>query len=283
MASAEGTTARMSGDSRPARALQRATARWRALPDFVIFGASKSGTTSLYDYLGAHPLVVPCRAKELHYADRPHNAERGASWYRSWFPLRSTLVRTGRSHGQERARCGEATPAYLAVSGSAGRLRAVVPDVALVALLREPGERAWSHYRMRARDHADAAGFLAEIEAEAEELVGGWVPKHDRDALRHGLLRQGHYAEELAEWYDVFDAEQILLVRSEDLFADPAPTYRRVCRHLGLPEAAPPAFRIANAGRPSDLPPDARAWLDAHFAEPNARLAELTGGTVTWP
>ena len=65
---------RMSGDSRPARAYQRATSRLRALPDFVIFGASKSGTTSMYDYLGAHPLVVPCRAKELHFADRPRNA-----------------------------------------------------------------------------------------------------------------------------------------------------------------------------------------------------------------
>ena len=273
----------MSGDSRPVRARQRATARWRALPDFVIFGASKSGTTSLYDYLGAHPLVVPCRAKELHFADRPHNAARGQRWYRSWFPLRSTLARVGRSQGADRARCGEATPAYLAVSGSAARLRAVVPDVALVALLREPGERAWSHYRMRERDGADAAGFLAAIEAEAAELADGWVPLRDRRALQHGLLRQGHYAEELAEWYDCFTADQILLVRSEDLFTEPARTYGVICRHLGLPDAALPTFPVANAGRRSDLPSSARGWLDAHFAEPNARLAELTRGAIHWP
>jgi hypothetical protein len=274
---------RMSGDSRPVRALQHATARWRALPDFVIFGAAKCGTTSMYDYLAAHPLVVPCRAKELHFADRQHNAARGAGWYRSWFPLRSTLTRVGRSHGTDRARCGEATPAYLAVAGSAARLQAVVPDVALVALLREPGERAWSHYRMREANGADATGFLAEVEAEAGELADGGAPIPGRRRPQQSLLRQGHYADELAEWYECFDADQILLVRSEDLFADPAGTYATVCRHVGLPDASLPSFRVANAGRPSDLPADARRWLDAHFAEPNARLAELTHGSIAWP
>jgi hypothetical protein len=276
-------SARMSGDSRPARALQQATAAWRALPDFVIFGASKSGTTSMYDYLGAHPLVVPCRAKELHFADRTHNAARGERWYRSWFPLRSTLARVGASQGADRARCGEATPAYLAVSGTAARLRAVVPDVALVALLREPGERAWSHYRMREHGGSDVADFLADVEAEAAELADGWVPLHDRRALQQGLLRQGHYADELVEWYECFDAAQILLVRSEDLFAEPARTYTTVCRHLGLPDAELPTFPVANAGQPSELPAAARRWLDAHFAEPNARLAELTAGAIRWP
>ena len=189
------------------------------------------------------------------------------------------------THGAPRARCGEATPTYLAIAGSAARLHAVVPDVALVALLREPGERAWSHYRMRraADVEADAAGFMAAIETEAEGLAGGWTPAEGRESIRDGLLRQGHYADELREWFDCFDPDQILLVRSEDLFADPTTTYGVVCRHLGLPDAPPPTFEVANAGRPSDLPAEARSWLDDYFAEPNARLAELTGGAIRWP
>jgi len=281
MASAQETAARMSGESRGVRAWQQATARWRALPDFVIFGAAKCGTTSMYDYLAAHPRVVPCRAKELHFADRAHNAERGTRWYRSWFPLRRTLAQAGRADGAERARCGEATPNYLAASGSAARLRAVVPDVRLVALLREPGERAWSHFRMRT-DDPDPDRFMSEVVAEAAELARGWVPTDDREVIQRGLLRQGHYAQELEEWYSCFDERQILLVRSEDLFAEPTTTYEAVCRHLGLPPVELPDFRVANAGRPSGLPAEARGWLDDHFATPNARLAELSGGAIAW-
>jgi len=274
---------RMSGDTRGVRAFQQMTARWRALPDFVIFGASKCGTTSLYDYLAAHPLVVPCRAKELHFADRPHNAARGASWYRSWFPLQATLARVGRAHGADRARCGEATPVYLAMSGSAGRLHVVVPDVRLVALLRDPGERAWSHYRMRSPTDPDPARFMSAVEAEAAALErDGWQPTGDRDVVQEGMLRQGYYAEELREWYACFDPGQILLVRSEDLFTDPATTYQAVCRHVGLPPADLPEFHVANAGRRSDLPDVARAWLADHFAGPNAELAELTHGGIAW-
>jgi Sulfotransferase domain len=275
--------ARMSGDTRAVRAWQQATARWRALPDFVIFGASKAGTTSMYDYLCLHPLVVPCRAKELHFADRRHNAARGERWYRSWFPLRATLARVGRAGGVARARCGEATPSYLARGGSAQRLHGVAPDVRLVALLREPGERAWSHYRMAEPGEPDPDRFLAAVEAEAEELADGWRPALDRDTMQRGLLRQSHYADELQEWYQCYSPDQILLVRSEDLFDDPATTYRTVCRHVGLPDGPPPAFRVSNAGRPHDLPERARIWLDGHFAEPNARLAELTGGAIRWP
>ena len=268
---------------------ERATSRLRALPDFVIFGASKSGTTSMYDYLGAHPLVVPCRAKELHFAEPA--PQRGAR--RAVVSLVVPVAvdpgpgRAGPRRGTGPLRRGHADLSRHHRIGRSPAGNALVPDVALVALLREPGERAWSHYRMRdaaeGEAEADAAGFMAAIEAEGEELAGGWKPAEGRQSIRQGLLRQGHYAEELREWFDCFGSDQILLVRSEDLFADPATTYGVVCRHLGLPDTTPPTFGVANAGRPSDLPAEARRWLDDHFAGPNAELAELTGGAIGWP
>ncbi len=277
--------ARMMGASRPVRALELATAELRPLPDFVVFGAAKSGTTALYDYLGAHPLVVACRTKEIHFADRPHNAAKGARWYRSWFPRRRLLERVGRANGAPRARCGEATPNYLAQSGSARRLAQVAPDVRLVALLREPGSRAWSHYRMRNGPESDPAAFAASVRAEAETLVAdGHAPTSDWTAIKSGYLSQSHYAAELDEWFASFSAEQILLVRSEDLFAEPEVVYLRICRHIGLPDRPSPSFEVVNesAGTP-DLPADVRSWLDRHFVEPNARLSELTGGAIVWP
>ena len=125
--------------------------------------------------------------------------------------------------------------------------------------------------------------FMAAIEDEAEGLAAGWTPAAGRESIRDGLLRQGHYAEELASGSTAFDREQILLVRSEDLFADPTTTYGVVCRHLGLPDATPPSFGWPTPAGRRICPPRPAGWLDDHFAEPNARLAELTGGAICWP
>src|SRR3954447_18864580 len=99
---------------RALRAERLATAGRRGLPDFVIIGAPKCGTTSLFTYLAAHPLVLPSTTKEVHFVDRERNFARGERWYRSWFPRRSALVKAGAAHGSDRAVCGEATPNYLA-------------------------------------------------------------------------------------------------------------------------------------------------------------------------
>jgi hypothetical protein len=273
---------RMVGDTRTSRALRLATSPLRPLPDFVIFGAAKCGTTSLYDYLAQHPMVVPCRAKEVHFADRERNAARGPRWYRSWFPTTSQLRKAGRAVGAERAVCGEATPNYLTTPGAAGRLQAVVPDARLIALFREPGDRSWSHYRMFHHERATLEGFAADLPVEAE-LLAPDVMKLWGDRS-HEFLRQSYYAAFLIEWFEAFPREQILVLRSEDLFAQPRETFARVCDHLGLATIEPPAFETANQGAgDQDLSPEVRAWLDDHFAEPNRQLAELTSGDIVWP
>ena len=273
---------RMSGDTRSSRVFRLATSSLRPLPDFVIFGAAKCGTTSMYDYLSRHPLVVPCRAKELHFADRPHNASRGASWYRSWFPTLQQLRRAGRAAGAERACCGEATPNYLSTPGAAATLRAVAPDVRLIALFREPGDRSWSHYRMNRHERGTVERFCADLQADAARLAADVAaPQPDRT---REYLRQSYYAPFLAEWLEAFPRDQVLLLRSEDLFTRPDEACARVCAHLGLRAADGPAFSTANEGRGDRvLPGEVRAWLDEHFAPYNARLAELTGGEITWP
>jgi hypothetical protein len=275
---------RLDGDTRRSRAVRLATASRRPLPDFVIFGGAKCGTTSLYEWLGSHPAVVPCRAKEIHFADRPHNAARGAGWYQAWFPTHRQLRGAGRAAGLDRARCGEATPNYLTTPGAAGVLREVVPDVRLVAVFREPGDRAWSHYRMNRHELGTIDRFAAELADDAAHLAADVTAPQDdpRQALEY--LRQSYYAAFLTEWLDTFPREQILLLRSEDLFARPDEVHRRLSQHLGLPDVDAPELVRANVGRgDQSLPPDVRAWLDEHFAPHNARLADLTDGEITWP
>src|SRR5215470_750369 len=129
-------------------AARRATASARALPDFLIIGAQKAGTTSLYAYLTAHRDVRPAGRKEVHYFDLGFTAgaELGEGWYRSMFPLRARLALDGRRTGRP-VRTGEASPYYLFHPAAPQRAAALVPEARLLVLVRDPVERAWSHYR----------------------------------------------------------------------------------------------------------------------------------------
>jgi Sulfotransferase domain len=266
------------------RAGQLATARWRALPDFIVLGANKGGTTSMLTYLAAHPLVVPCRTKEINFFDRPWNYGRGARWYRSWFPTRAALRRRASDQGTDRAWTGEATPGYFDVDQVPKLVRDTVPDVRLIALLREPTARAWSHYRMRTKGAADPVAFLEVLERAAAAGVGPHRPVRGEPGMDNLYLYRGRYADILDDWYAVFPAEQILLVRSEDMFSDPAGSYRRVAAHIGLPERVLPAFTVANQSRgEAEVPGRLREWLDDYYAEPNRRLATMTDGAIVWP
>jgi hypothetical protein len=265
-----------------------ATAGRRALPDFVIIGAARCGTTSMFDYLRQHPLVLPSSTKEVHYADREANVSRGERWYRTWFPPVAELERVGRLHGVERAVTGEATPNYFCHPDAAARLRAAVPGARLILLLREPGDRAWSQYRWSMRWGGEPLDFREALVAEPERLPDRFAMmrrREDRQTfVSHSYATRGLYAEQLEWWFDAYPREQILLLRSEDLFGDPSGTLGRVRRFLDLPLVGDTAFRVLNEGTgPRRLDPEMRAWLDDYYAEPNRRLAELTDGAITWP
>ena len=264
------------------RAGQLATAHWRGLPDFMIIGAAKGGTTSLYEYLAAHPLVDPCRTKEVNYFDRPWNHARGERWYRSWFPTTAHARRIASAAGADRVWMGEATPGYFDVEHVPEFVQQTVPDVRLIASLREPTDRAWSHYRMRSDGGDDPRELVEILERELDAGVGPYQPERGQPASLY--LWRGRYADILERWYDVFPPEQILLLRSEDLFADPIATYAQVCAHVGLPDRGAPQFSVANQSRGErEVPAEVRAWLDDYYAEPNRRLAELTDGAIVWP
>ena len=171
--------------ARPVRYRARVlTAPARALPDFVILGAQKAGTTSLYAYLCAHPDVRAAARKEVHYFDL--NYARGATWYRSMFPLAAGLARERR--GGRRVLVGEASPYYLFYPLAAERAGAVVPSAQLIVLLRDPVERAWSHYRHEVKAGREPLEFEAALAAEPTRLAGADA------ALRAGASPEAHRA-----------------------------------------------------------------------------------------
>jgi hypothetical protein len=254
----------------------RLTARWRDLPDFLVIGAQKAGTTALYAYLRWHPEIGGPFWKEVSFFDR-HWA-RGEAWYRGQFPLRR--------HGRL---AGEASPSYVFHPLAPDRVASLVPDVKLIVLLREPGERAYSHYQHEVALGREPLSFEDALEAEDERLRGE-VERLSADPKafsfawwNHTYASRGLYADQLELWFELFPREQVLALTTDELGARPAETYATVLSFLG---ASPHALDSYPRVFDRDYPPmreETRTALTARFAEPNRRLEELLGRPLGWP
>ena len=256
-----------------------------ALPDFLLVGAQKSGTTSLFATLAQHPSVLPPAAKEIFYFDRRY--ARGPRWYRCWFPTRRALDRVRDRTG--RAVTGEASTSYLDHPAVPARVARTLPDVRIVAVLRDPAERALSHYFHNRRKGREPLDLLGAFRAEPDRLAGEREraladPSHDSRALMHfAYLSRGHYAEHLARWREHVAPERLLVLRSDDLFADPEPVLAQTVEFLGLAPWRPQAFRVLNAGaNKREVPDEVRRFLADHFASYNARLGAMLGPAFDW-
>jgi hypothetical protein len=239
------------------------------LPHYLILGAQKAGTSSLYRYIGESPAVeLPVR-KEIHYFDVQH--DRGAEWYRSQFP-------PARPGAENAAVTGEGSPYYLFHPLAPGRVRDLLPDVRLLVLVRDPVRRAVSNYHHEVRAGRETLPLEAALDAEPERLAG----EAERLVAEPGYASYNHrhYAYQAAAWRAVFPAEQLLVIQSERLFEDPDREMQRVFEFLELPAAPPTPFR---GGRAYPRPPTAvQERLATHFAPHNARLYELLGEDLGW-
>ena len=251
------------------------TARGRPLPDFLVLGAQKAGTTALYAYLRWHPGITGPSWKEVSFFDR--HWWRGERWYRGQFPLRSR----GRL-------VGEASPSYLFHPLAPERARAVVPDARLVVVLRDPVDRAYSQYQHEVALRREPLSFEDALAAE-EGRTRGEVERLVADPRAfshewwdHTYAARGLYAEQLERWLAMFPRDQLLVVTSDDLGKRPAETYASILSFLG---AAP--HRLDEYPRVFDrdyapMRPDTTDALARRFAAPNRRLEELLGRELGW-
>ena len=273
------------------------------LPSFLIIGAMKCGTTSLANYLADHPDVFVAAEKELHFFNL--RWDRGTGWYEQQFAGAGAC-----------AAAGEATPEYLFDAEAQARMASVVPGARLIVLLRNPVDRAYSHYGHRRHREGEARTFAQCVEAD---LTGRAAPGY---TTPEPYVRKGHYAQQLERLCTHYAREQILVVLYDDLVRAPADTYRRVCRFLGVDATVVPASvgTVRNANRevrwplayralarsqatrvlpaaagqalywrltrpapaPPPMPADVRARLDEHYAPHDRALSEWLGRDLPW-
>jgi Sulfotransferase domain len=263
------------------RSARVATVPWRVLPDFLVIGAMKSGTTTLFAYLKQHPEIRAPANKEIHYFD--HDYHRGTPWYRAHFPLFAALPRRRRSW-----LTGEGSPGYLHSPLAPSRVINVLPKVRLIAVLRHPTERAFSHY-----NHLRSNGFESltfrealDVEVARRAAVRQRVAVNDRDAAKARMFAytsNSLYAAQLDRWLTFFAREQLLVLCAEELYATPTTVLNQVFRFLGLREDVQIQPRHLNARRyEEDMEPDLRARLNNYFAPSVGELERSLGRSFGW-
>lgn len=264
------------------------TATWesRVLPDLIVAGAQRCGTTAITEALYRMPMVArPRRGKGSHYFS--YNYWRGADWFQGNFATRARARRVHRATGH-RLMSFDACPYYLFHPFALERMARDLPDVKVMVMLRDPVKRAYSHYHHSVAHGFEDLGFEAALEAEEDRLAGEveamaadvryWSLDHEH----HSYLAKGRYAAQVERLFSLYPREQCLVFSAEQFYADPDGVLRRVTDWLDLPPATLAASDERNGHRYEPMADATRRRLASAFAESNEALFELLGERFAW-
>jgi Sulfotransferase family len=271
------------------RAFGLATARWRALPDFFIVGTKRGGTTSLWNWLDGHPQVLSMfpKPRGLKSTDFFFTASRGEPrWYRSHFHTTTYRALAGGRRGP--VVNGEASPYYMYGPHVPRLMSEVVPDARILVLLRDPVERAYSHYQERKQQGVETLSFADALAAEEERTSEQWRqvlddPERYSSAVDFFSYRdRGVYLPQLERLYAAYPLEQVLVLRSEDLYAEPQKVFDAACDFLAISRHPLGHPKRHNEIKRAPMDPALREELTEFYRPHNEALYSYLGRDLGW-
>jgi len=252
------------------------------MPDFIIIGGQRCGTTSLYYYLISHPSVITAEIKELCFFDL--NFHKGISWYRNQF------FKNNRRSAQAKGKItGEASPYYFFHPLAAERVAKHAPYAKLILMLRDPVERAYSHYQHMKRLNMEDLSFSDAVDKEKERLNGEeekikYASSHynSHNYQHYSYLKRGIYIDQIKRWFNFFPREQFLIINCEDFFQDPEGTMRRTEKFLGIRHFEYGEFENFNRVICKNMDAGIKEKLVAYYSKWNKDLEEYLEMDFGW-
>ncbi len=247
-------------------------------PDFLIIGAQKCGTTSLYNYLIEHPNIIPAIEKKINFFTSHFSKD--VEWYQAQLNFKLK---------KDNLLIGEATPYYFFHPLVPQRVAQLFPDVKLIVLLRNPAQRAFSNYKHNTRTGKEKLSFEQAINSETERLQGerekmlADATYQSRNYKQYSYLARGIYIDQIKHWMNYFPKEQFLIIQSEEFFADPEAILKKVHTFLGIQH-----YPLNNYSRynpdPDSIKPDEKVMtqLADYFRPYNKALEEFLGRKFNW-
>lgn len=258
------------------------TWRLRCLPDFIVIGAQKSGTSSLHSYLSQHPQLISASTKEVHFFDgdtepRKDSFAQGKAYYQNHFPLKWKVID---------CQTFEATPSYLFDPIAPKRISDLIPNVKLIAILRNPTESAISHYFHEKRKGNEPLPLMEALQAEEKRLKPALDGKHYRDHILRtkSYKSRGIYYEQLKRYFEHFSKDKIFITSSEQFFENPGNILRQIFQFIGVDSD----YTIKNlqprtvGKNKNQISPEVFDYLNDYFWTYNHLLYELLGDNYGW-
>ena len=267
-----------------------ATSSLRLLPDFLVIGTQRGGTSALYHYVRTHPFIKPATTSDTHFFEKKYH--KGLAWYRGHFPTR---IERGAwlSLRRHPFLTGEASSSYLFYPHTPRRVAEVLPSAKLIVLLRNPVDRAYSQYFHARELGHETLPFEEAIQHEEERTarerakIVQHADYYSDEYTHRSYLSRGIYVEQLQAWMSLFPAEQFLILKSEDFYADPVTAFKQVSAFLNLPRAEPRLrkqdyVRYSHNTYFSRMDAGLRRRLAGYFEPHNARLYDFLGIDFGW-
>ena len=251
------------------------SANQRKSPDFILIGAHKAGSSALYRHLYAHPDLVRAFRKEPDYFSIKYNNSQ--NWYKAHFPLSSS-----------KSICGDGSPSYFSHPLTASRVKKDLGDIKLILIVRNPVQRAISHYFHSVRYGWQNEEISIEKLAASDQLIADWDRMKTEEGFlsksyfRLAYLHRGDYAVHLTSWLEHYDLSQILILRNEDLSENPEALYNQAIKFLNLKEWSPESFGRFNVGIPKKYDDSIVNWLKEYYAPKIQEFEEICGRSFHW-
>jgi len=254
----------------------------RTLPDFIVIGAKRCGTTSLYHYLGLHPCIKRSSHDHLGFFD--DNFRLGINWYKSYFPTVFTKYYV--KSCEKYFMTYDVTATYIRRPWSATNILKTLPNIKLLVILRNPIDRAYSDYNDRENSRKTNITFedtikeeIKMLEKEANETGSR---EYDASIMQKSVLAKGFYADQLKTWFNLFPKENILILLTEDFSINPNKTFEEISNFLKLPNYNIKNFEKKNVGKYQKMNPETRKFLINYYKPYNEQLYKIVEKNFNW-
>jgi hypothetical protein len=286
----------MHNGSRAFRALGTTTSHWRPMPDFLLIGGKRAGSTSLFFALGENPHVLPlfpsarhlpkrADSKGVHYFDSEYL--RSDAWYRGHMPTAWARERAAHRLGGPVV-VGEGSPYYLFHPFAPVRAYSRMPEAKIVVILRDPVMRCYSHWKEQTRNGVETLPFPAALAAE-ESRLDGELERMAADSRYRSFAHenqsyaaQSDYGTMLPAWVDRFSSERVLVLLSEDFYREPQSVVDAAADFLQIPRSPLTSDTVWNAAPGRELDPHIASELAERFQDTREYVEKLLQREVPW-
>jgi len=247
-------------------------------PDFLIIGAQKCGTSSLFHYLGQHPDLILPSLKEIQFFSLEYSM--GWNWYKNQFPQKPFF---------KRKLTGEASPYYLFHPLVPARVTKHLPKVKLIVMLRNPVDRAYSHFWHEKKYRTEPLDSFEEAIAKEHERISEEEQKlinkkitQSQPYRSFSYLGRGMYFKQISEWLRFFPITQMHFIKSEKFFESPGTEMAGLYRFLGIRQIIPDNLTPQNTNAYPALEAEIRERVAINFLGDGKKLAGLLGDQFVW-